>query len=171
VHNAKCYWITGLSGAGKTTFAEMLRNELLSLDQPVLYLDGDDLRGVIKSIGYSRQDRIANGLLYASLCRLVVSQNINVIISVIGLFSEIHEWNRRNIKGYCEIFIDVPIDELVRRDPKGIYKKALSGELQNVAGIDLKVDYPVKPDLHLVWRPERTIQEMGNELFANLIKK
>lgn len=159
-----CYWITGLSAAGKTTLSTMLAQQLRKSDRPVVHLDGDQLRSILSIHSYTREERIRNGMRYARLCQMLINQNINVVIGVLGLFKEIHEWNRNNIPGYIEIFLDIPIDELIRRDPKGIYKKSLNKEINNVAGMDLAVDFPEKPDVHLSWEKSKTADVMYKEL-------
>ena len=160
----KCYWITGLSATGKTTYSKLLANHFRSNGRKVVLLDGDELRQVFASETYSREERIALGMRYSRLCQLISDQGIDVIIAVIGLFKEIHTWNRGNISNYIEIFIDTSIDELVKRDPKKLYSKYYNEEIQNVAGLDLKVDYPDKPDVYIKWSSQRSIESMFDEL-------
>ena len=161
---SKCYWITGLSASGKTTLSTLLADYFRSTGRKVILLDGDELRQVLADEAYTRQERIALGMRYSRLCQLIVSQDVDVIIAVIGLFKEIHEWNRCNISGYTEVFIDVPLDELKMRDPKGLYSKYKSGKIKNVAGIDLKVDYPENSDVYLKWTSGQSIKDMFREL-------
>ena len=113
-----CYWITGLSAAGKTTLSEMLTTYLRSRGKNVILLDGDELRNILSKQVSTQENRLETALIYSRICSLIVKQNINVVISVIGLFNEVHQWNRHNIPGYVEIFIDVPMEELRRRDQK-----------------------------------------------------
>ncbi len=164
----KCYWITGLSASGKTTLSTLLVEYIRSTGRQVIQLDGDELRQVLADEAYTREERIALSMRYSRLCRLLSSQGIDVVIAVIGLFKEIHEWNRENIPNYVEVFIDTPLDELKKRDPKGIYKRFESGEIKNVAGVDLKVDFPVNPDVHLKWSSNKTIDSMFQELLDNI---
>ena len=135
-HKSKCYWITGLSATGKTTLSTLLVDYMRNSDKVIIHLDGDELRQVFANETYTREERIALGMCFSRLCQLLVSQGVDVVIATIGLFKEIHKWNRENIPGYVEILIDTPIDELKRRDPKGIYKKYESGEINCVAGMD-----------------------------------
>jgi len=134
----------------------------------VVHLDGDELRQVLSDEAYTREERIALGMRYSRLCRLLINQGIDVVISVIGLFKELHRWNKENIPNYIEIFIDTPLEELINRDPKGLYKKHKSGEIKNIAGMDLKVDFPVDPDIHLKWSSDKTIDFMFQELLDNI---
>jgi cytidine diphosphoramidate kinase len=164
----KCFWITGLSATGKTTLSTLLVEHMRLSGKKVIQLDGDELRQVLADESYTREVRIALAMRYSRLCRLLSSQGVDVIIAVIGLFKEIHEWNRENIPNYVEVFVDTPLDELKKRDPKGIYKRFESGEIENVAGLDLKVDFPVNPDVHLKWSSNRTIDSMFQELLNNI---
>ncbi|NCY22974.1 adenylyl-sulfate kinase, partial [bacterium] len=85
-------------------------------------------------------------------------------IATISLFREVHQWNRQNLPGYFEIYLKVPIEELRRRDSKGIYKKFDTGEIQNVAGLDLQVDEPAKPDLLELFRDKGTILQTVEQI-------
>jgi len=164
----KCYWITGLSATGKTTLSKLLVENFRSSGKFVVHLDGDELRQVLSDEVYTREERIALGMRYSRLCRLLTSQGVDVVISTIGLFKELHVWNRKNIQNYVEVFIDTPLDELKKRDPKDIYKRFASGEIKNVAGLDLKVDFPVNPDVCLKWSSSKTIDSMFQELLYNI---
>ena len=165
---SKCYWITGLSATGKTTLSKLLVDNFRASGRVVVHLDGDELRQVLSDEAYTRDKRIALGMRYSRLCKLLTDQGINVVISVIGLFKELHTWNRENIENYIEIFIDTPLDELKRRDPKGIYKKFDSGKIKNVAGLDLKIDFPVNPDVHLKGSSNKEVDSMFQELLNNI---
>jgi len=126
----KCYWVTGLSATGKTTLSSLLVDHLRLSGGTVIHLDGDELRQVLSDNAYTREERIALGMRYSRLCRLLVNQGVDVVISVIGLFSELHEWNRSNIPNYVEIFIDTPLDELKKRDPKKLYRDVELGKIK-----------------------------------------
>ena len=162
--SAKCYWITGLSGTGKTTLSTFLVENLRSSGRQVIHLDGDELRTVFASFAYTKKERLELGFKYSRLCKLLTDQGCDVVIGVIGLFKELHSWNRQNISNYIEIFIDTPLAELKKRDSKGLY----SGAKFNVAGLDLKVDLPSSPDIQLVWEPGKISNVMQVELLTRL---
>ena len=164
----KCYWITGLSATGKTTLSSLLVDHLRRLGKTVIYLDGDELRQVLANDAYTREDRIALAMRYARLCKLLSEQGVDVVIAVIGLFKELHKWNRENIENYVEIFIDTPLSELKKRDPKNLYRDVELGLIKNVAGIDLKIDIPTTPNIHLKWSEKTTFDTMFNELLESL---
>ena len=165
---SKCYWVTGLSATGKTSLSVLLAEYLRLNGRKVVLLDGDELRKVFANQVYTREERISTGMQYASLCQLIASQEVDVIIAVIGLFDEIHLWNRENIPGYVEVFIDTPLIELEKRDPKGIYRDFRSGLIKDVAGFDLSVDFPKNPDILLKWSKGRSVDSMFKELLKKI---
>ncbi|WP_113907287.1 adenylyl-sulfate kinase [Aliidiomarina celeris] len=165
----KCFWITGLSAAGKTTTSTLLANKIRNSGEKVVLLDGDKMRAVLEANAYTKAERLALGYTYSRMCKMLVDQGIVVIIAVIGLFHELHVWNRNNINNYIEVFLDVPIKELERRDPKGIYKRARLGELKNVAGVDLEAEFPLNPDFHFKWTVGDSAEEFSKVLFAHFI--
>ena len=165
---SKCYWITGLSATGKTTLSKLLVDHFRLSGRQVILLDGDELRQVFNHKAYTKEERIIISMRYSRLCQLISSQGIDVVIAVISLFKEIQEWNRENIPNYVEIFLDTPLDELKKRDPKGLYKKYAAAEIQNMAGLDLKVDFPESPDVHLQWSNKKTIDDLFQELLNNI---
>ena len=163
-----CYWITGLSATGKTTLSKLLVNHFRLSGREVILLDGDELRQVFNHNAYTKEERITIGLKYSRLCQLISSQGVDIVIAVIGLFKEIHDWNRENIPNYVEIFIDTPMHELKKRDPKGLYKRYAAGKIHNVAGLDLEVDFPKNSHVYLKWSNKKTIDSMFQELLDNL---
>jgi adenylylsulfate kinase-like enzyme len=168
-------WITGLSGAGKSVLAAALVARLRMLDDEILLLDGDELRELfgVKSLdvnNYGRDKRMALAMQYAHLCNILAKQGFTVVIATISLFKEVHAWNRENLQGYFEIYLRVPLEELRRRDPKGIYRRFDAGEICDVAGLDLPVDEPMAPDWVEEFRPGRKIDELANELMSAILK-
>ncbi len=166
---SRVIWITGLSGAGKSTLCRLLVQELRAQRRCVVMLDGDELREVMAAEDiHSRTDRLSLTLRYSKLCRMLANQGFDVAIATIGLFKEVHDWNRANLPGYIEIFLKVPLDELVRRDPKKIYARAARGELKNVAGVDLEVDFPTAPHLTVTHREGLTVEAAMKEILEKL---
>ena len=166
---SRVIWITGLSGAGKTTLAVELVKRLRSEGFQVIFLDGDELREVFGAASFNEKNHVREGRLtlamqYAHLCRVLAGQGFTVVIATISLFREVHQWNRQNLPGYFEVYLKVPIEELRRRDSKGIYKKFDTGEIQNVAGLDLQVDEPAKPDLLELFRDKGTILQTVEQI-------
>jgi glutamine kinase len=146
----RVFWITGLSGAGKTTIGRELYQRLRAIGRPATFLDGDALRAAIADdLDHSAEDRRKSAMRNARLCRLLAEQGTDVVCATISLFHDVHRWNRANIPGYREIYLRVPLDELRRRDLKGIYAGADQGEMRNVVGYDVPAETPETPDLIL----------------------
>jgi glutamine kinase len=146
----RVFWITGLSGAGKTTLGMELWRRLRDAGRPAILLDGDALREVIaEDLGHSTGNRRKSALRNARLCRMLANQGQDVICPTISMFHEVQRWNRSNIPGYCEIYLRVPMEELQRRDAKGIYAAAQRGDLRDVVGLDVPAELPESPDLVL----------------------
>ena len=140
-------WITGLAGAGKSTFANNLYTHLKVKYNNVILLDGDVFRGIFGESAYDRESRIKIGHKYHALARFLENNGLLVICAVMGLFDEIYTLNRTNLKNYFEVFIKCNFDEIVRRDKKGLYSRAMGGKIKNVVGVDIPYD---EPKAHLV---------------------
>ncbi len=164
------FWITGLSGAGKSTLCRKLVGHLREEQQKiVVMLDGDELREVMGATqAHTQDERRKLAMRYAHLCKMIASQGVDVAIATISMFREVHEWNRANIPGYVEIYLDVPKEELVRRDPKQIYARAARDELRNVAGFDFAVDEPTAPDIRIAWSEKLTAEETFSRVLEQL---
>ena len=141
-------WIIGLSGTGKSTLAvEVVR--LVRDRQPnVVLVDGDAIRTVFgDDLGHTLEDRRRNAERICRLCQFFDEQGIHVVCAILSLFPETREWNRRHLDHYYEVFVDTPIDELIARDPKGLYARFQRGETRDVAGMDLEFPRPDSADL------------------------
>jgi glutamine kinase len=144
------FWITGLSGAGKTTVGRKLCSQLRATGRAVIFMDGDALRAAIaEDLGHSAENRRRSAMRNARLCRLLAAQGVDVVCATISMFHDVQRWNRENIPGYREIYLRVPIDELQRRDSKGIYAAARRGDGRDVVGFDVPAEAPKTPDLVL----------------------
>lgn len=150
------YWLTGLSGAGKTTIGNRLYYSMKSQKQNTVILDGDILKKIAgKDLGYNREERLERAYRYCSLCKLLTDQGINVIICTIAMFDEIREWNRDNIENYVEVFVDVEMEVLKLRNRKGLYSR-VNG---NIAGVDVEIEYPKNPDIVIKNNVSQSLEE------------
>lgn len=141
------YWITGLSGAGKTTIGKLLFADMRKKKSNVILLDGDVLRDIYRESAYGVEDRKRLAFQHARLCKMLADQGIDVIICVIAMFDECRKWNKANIDNYKEIYLYVEMEELIRRDQKQLYSRALKKEISNVMGIDITFEEPKRPDI------------------------
>lgn len=173
--SGRVIWITGLSGAGKTRLANQLNLLLRNSGEHAVLLDGDVLREVFGAVAanpqnHGREGRMVLAMQYAHLCRVIAAQGLTVVIATISLFREVHVWNRANLPGYFEVYLKVPVEELRRRDPKGIYRRFDAGELNHVAGLDLPIDEPKAADWVVEFVPERPAAVLAEDLLNRLIK-
>ena len=174
--NNKSLWITGLAGSGKSTLSKEVALRLRKQGEKVVLLDGEELRTVFRrekylNKNYAREERLALAMQYAQLCKVITQQGLTVIIATISLFKEVHAWNRKNLLGYYEIYLKVPIDELQRRDANGIYSSFNEGTLKNVVGLDINFDEPKKADWICEYKPGLSVETMVDELLKKIKEK
>jgi adenylylsulfate kinase-like enzyme len=142
------YWFTGLSGAGKTALGKLFFSHVRAQKPNVVFCDGDALREVFApDAGHGLAERRKLAMSYARLGRMLADQGMDVVCATISMFHEVRDWNRAHIPRYREIYVQVPIEVLIQRDQKGLYSRALRGEIGDVMGIDLPIEAPRNPDL------------------------
>ena len=166
-------WLCGLAGSGKSTLARALNERLRAKFDNVIYLDGDELREILEHFSYEKQGRIDMAIKRSKLANFLSKQGQIVIVSTISLFNEVYEFNRANLQNYFEVFVKCEFDELKRRDQKGLYTKALSGEIANVVGVDIAYDMP-RPNLVLENSKAVDLEQKAQVLcgeFLNFYKK
>jgi len=165
----KVLWLTGLSGSGKTTIATSISKKLIKKNYKVKILDGDEIRDSIHTnLGFSPSDIELNNQKIAFLCKELMGSFDLVIVPIISPFSRSRKLARKIIgEGFFEIYIKSFLDNVISRDVKGLYKKALAGEIDNFIGIDPSVPYeiPKFPDLTL-----DTNKEKPSESVIKLLK-
>jgi adenylylsulfate kinase len=141
-------WFTGLSGAGKSTLSEALAPVLRERGHKVEILDGDVVRtNLSKGLGFSKEDRDTNILRIGFVAHLLSRNGVAVITAAISPYKDIRDQNRALIGDFIEVYVRCSIEELTRRDVKGLYEKALRGEIQNFTGISDPYEPPVNPEV------------------------
>jgi len=143
-------WFTGLSGAGKSTLAEHVAPKLRAFGKRVEVLDGDAVRTHLsKGLGFSREDRETNVARIAFVAHLLARNGVVVITAAISPFRETRENARKLIGDFVEVHVAPPLDECIKRDVKGLYKKAIAGEIQQFTGISDPYEEPTAPELRI----------------------
>lgn len=138
-------WITGLSGSGKSTLAKMLHARIRRHTPAVVLVDGDVFRSVfMASSTYSNHDRKRVAQDIGRLCKFLSDQGLIVVCAAMGLFHEVQQWNRENYARFFEVYLHADLDVLATR--KELYRKARTGEVTNVVGVDLPYEAPLHPD-------------------------
>jgi len=145
-------WFTGLSGAGKSTIANLVDQKLFATAHHTMLLDGDNVRhGLNRDLGFTEADRVENIRRAGEVAKLMVDAGLIVICSFISPYRAEREMVRGLVGegDFIEVFVDTPIEECVQRDPKGLYSKAKAGKIKNFTGIDAPYERPEAPELHL----------------------
>ena len=162
-------WLTGLSGAGKSTLARAVRDELLGRRRGVEILDGDDMRATLsKGLGFSKEDRDTNVRRIGLVARLLSRNSVVAIVAAISPYRAARDEVRGTHETpFVEVFVDCRLEELIRRDPKGLYAKAQRGEVDHVSGISDPYEPPLCPDIH-VRTDTQTIDESRATIISGL---
>ncbi len=145
-------WFTGLSGAGKSTIANLVEKQLLVQGRHTMTLDGDNVRhGLNRDLGFSEADRVENIRRIAEVAKLFVEAGLIVLVSFISPYRNERMLARDCVEEgeFLEIYVDTPVDECRRRDPKGLYQKADAGQLRNFTGVDAPYEAPIDPEIRL----------------------
>ena len=162
-------WLTGLSGAGKSTIANIVERQLHAAGHHTMLLDGDNLRhGLSRDLGFTEADRVENIRRAGEVAKLLVDAGLIVLCSFISPYRAEREMVRRLVSDgeFIEVFVDTPIDECARRDPKGLYAKAKAGTIKNFTGFDAPYEAPENPEVHL-----QTIGQQPEQLADRIVKK
>jgi len=166
-------WLTGLPASGKSTLAKALEETLINAGQPAYRLDGDNLRhGLCGDLGFSPEDREENIRRTSHVARILADAGTVAIVALVSPFQAGRDAARALHEAdglpFVEIFLDTPLDECERRDPKGLYAKARAGNLAGMTGIDGAYEAATSPDLRLVppWSPDEVAQQLSERLTA-----
>jgi sulfate adenylyltransferase/3'-phosphoadenosine 5'-phosphosulfate synthase len=160
-------WFTGLSGSGKSTLASMLKREVSRRGVAVESLDGDIVRrNLSKELGFSREDRDTNVWRIGFVAKLLARSGACAIAAAISPYRAARDEQRATIGRFCEVYCECPLDVLKRRDPKGLYARALAGEIKAFTGIDDPYEPPLSPEVVV-----HTDRESPDESIARIVSK
>ncbi len=158
----RVFWITGLSGSGKTTISRLFYKRLKSEKREVVLLDGDELRVVLGiAANYSYEERRRLAFIYCRLCKMLADQGHDVVIATISMFYECHQWNRSNQSYYYEIYLRASMQVLKKRNQKNLF----SGKNCSIVGVDISFEEPQNPDIILDNEGDASPEEIEEHLY------
>ena len=160
-------WMTGLSGAGKTTIAQALFQKIQELGHKVEILDGDVIRNIFPSTGFTESERNQHVKRVGYIASLLEKHGVIVIGSLISPYRESRDFIRHLCQNYVEIYVSTPLNVCESRDPKGLYKKARKGEIKNFTGLDDPYETPSQPDI-ILDTSNLSVQECVQAILAKL---
>ncbi len=164
-------WFTGLSGSGKTTISRKLQDNLREHGiMNVEILDGDVVRtNLSKGLGFSKEDRDTNIRRIGFVCALLTRNGVPNMAAAISPYQAIRDENRGKIGNFVEVFVKCPLETLVERDPKGLYKKALSGEIEKFTGVSDPYEEPTNPEV-ICETDKENVEDSVNKIIMKLIE-
>lgn len=155
-------WFTGLSGSGKSTLSALVAAELRKRGQKVEVLDGDEVRtNLSQGLSFSKEDRDINVKRIGYVCHLLTRNGVWAISAAISPYRDVREFNRQMIGDFIEIYVQCSIEKLTERDVKGLYKKALAGEVKNFTGVSDPYEAPLNPEVTVNSEKENVEQSLG----------
>ena len=160
------FWITGLSGSGKTTIAQKIESNISNKYGPTVTVSGNDLRRIFNFKKFSRKDRLAYALSYSKFCKYITNNKINIILSTVSLFHKVRKWNRSNIQNYIEIYIQSNIHKIIKQKKKFFYK----GNYKNIVGKNIKPEFPQSPHITIKNNFSKSINVLAKELIKKISK-
>jgi adenylylsulfate kinase len=167
---APVIWLTGIPGSGKTTLALELQKYYQHKDLPVEILDGDEIRKILsKDLGFSPEDRKEHNRRIIFVAQILAKNGVTTIVPLISPYRETREFARKEIPNFVEVWVKASVDECIKRDPKGLYKKALAGEIKNLTGLQAPYEEPKNPEILL--DTEKYNVEESLELIISTLKK
>ena len=167
-HKGFTLWFTGLSGAGKTTVADILEKRMRDLGAKVEVLDGDVVRtNLSKGLGFSKEDRDTNIKRIGFVAELLSRNGVIAITAAISPYKEVRDYVRSQIDNFVEVYAHCPMETLIERDVKGLYKKALAGEIKNFTGVSDPYEAPVNAEVTFDSSKE-TPEESADKIWAKL---
>ena len=165
---APVIWITGIPASGKSTIATLLKEYYQKRNLPADILDGDEIRKTLsKDLGFSPQDRKEHNRRVIVVAKLLAKNGIVTIIPLISPYRETRELARKEIPNFVEVYVNASLEECMRRDPKGLYKKAKTGEIKDLTGFQSPYEEPTNPEL-VLYTEKNTPQECLDIIISKL---
>jgi len=163
-------WLTGLSGAGKSTVGSIIEGRLRGLGARVEVLDGDVVRTHLsKGLGFSKEDRDTNIRRIGFVCQLLSRNGVIAIGAAISPYRETRDWVRSQVEHFVEVYVSCPLDTLVERDVKGLYKQALAGEIKEFTGVSDPYEPPLQPEV-TIYTDRETPDQSADKIWAKLVE-
>ena len=161
------FWITGLSGSGKSTIANLIKDRIEKKYGPTIVMSGDDLRNITNFQKYEKKDRLEFSEIKLKFYKFVTDQKINLIFSTISLFESVRRENKKHILNYVEIFIKADVKTIIKNNKKKLYKK----KKEKIWGINIKAEFPKKPLIQIESNFKTPIKTLSNNLIKLINKK
>ena len=158
------FWITGLSGSGKTAIAKKIYKKISHLYGPTIEISGDDFIKIFRLNKYTKKARIEYLLKYLHFCKLITNQKINLIFNLIGMYNRARRWNRKNIDNYVEIYIKADIHKIIKLKRKATYLK----NKKNIVGLDIRPEFPKKPNIVIKNDFNKSTDKLAKELLSKI---
>lgn len=165
----KVIWLTGLSGAGKTTLAHALFKKLNEMEKPVEILDGDVLRQNFFNGGFSKEDRDQHVKRVGYIASLLEKHQVIVICSLISPYRESREIARGLCQNFIEVYVSTPLNVCESRDPKGLYKNARQGVIKNFTGLDDPYEVPIQPEINID-TSQKSVEQCAEIILSKLLQ-
>jgi adenylyl-sulfate kinase len=167
-HQGFTLWFTGLSGAGKSTISRLIEQRLRERGAKVEVLDGDVVReNLSKGLGFSKEDRDENIRRIGFVCELLSRNGVIAMVAAISPYRAVREQIRRRIRNFVEVYVECPLEVVAERDVKGLYKKAIAGEIPQFTGVSDPYEPPLSPEV-VVHSASQSPEESANRVWAKL---
>ena len=162
------FWVTGLSGSGKTTISKKMQNDIQKIYGPTLLISGDDIREIFDFKDYSAAKRLTLVMKYCKFAKCITNQNVNLIFAVVGMMDKIRNWNKKNITNYLEIYIKSDLKKIIKFKKKKIYHEKGVGD---IVGLSIKPEFPRNPDIIVNNNLKTDIKSLAKQLINKIQKK
>lgn len=159
------FWITGLSGSGKTSIAKKIKKNIVKEFGPTIVVSGDDLRKIFGFKQYDEKSRIILSRKFCKFAKFITDQKINLIFAIVGLMNEPRKWNKKNIKNYVEIYIKANLQKIINLGKKKIYKFQKKNK---IVGVNIHPEFPKKPDIVIHNNFLKNTNYLSEELFKKI---